>query len=78
MKKNDIARVLYYKLLPEDEWTQPERNYKTIKIGNAEIGTVELGHSFGNANSAKQLLRVLNYLDSDLVNKVYLRARKVE
>lgn len=78
LKNSSIARTMYFRLLPESEWSAAEKTYKTLEFGNPEVGVVALGHSFGNAESARQLYRILNYLDSDIVNKVYLRARKIE
>lgn len=78
LKNSNIARTMYFRLLPESEWSDAEKKYKTLEFGNQEIGTVKLGHSFGNAESARQLYRVLNYLNSNIVNDIYLRARPVE
>lgn len=78
LKNNSIARTMYFRLLPEAEWSAAEKTYKTLEFGKPEIGVVALGHSFGNAESARQLYRILDYLNSDIVNKIYLRARKVE
>ncbi len=56
---------MYFRLLPESEWSEAEKTYKTLEFGNQDLGTVILGHSFANAESARQLYRLLTYLDSD-------------
>ena len=77
LKNHNIARIVYFRLLPESEWSEAEKTYKTLEFGNQDLGTVILGHSFANAESARQLYRLLTYLDSDIVENVYLQARPV-
>lgn len=78
LMKVGISRTMYHRLLPESEWLPSEKKEKRIlnskiQFGTEENNTVTLGYHFNNKEAAINLYKLLNYLNSEIIDYIYLR-----